>query len=210
MDGNTYYVKGWDDEVAFAEVVGCKLAAEIGLRVPAAAVCSFNGQVCAGVREVEHFIRVIAPWLSNPNQIVNRTDLYAVIAVDTWLANDDRNMNNLVGSAIGQGQIALSMIDFEKSKTLRRNPTIQSAGVEPRSFWPTSELGAILRRNKPLAPPLDCVLRIQGLTRQRLEAIIRPVAEELPFVNWGDNSLDTLVNRAERIRALLEEVWRAN
>ena len=36
-DGRTYYVKGWDSEVAFAEVVGCLLAAEAGLR-------EFNGE----------------------------------------------------------------------------------------------------------------------------------------------------------------------
>ena len=209
-DGKTYYVKGWDSDVAFSEVVGCLLATEAGLRVPAAAVCSFNGQLCAGVAEVEHPIRMIAPWLGNANRIVNRNDLYAVIAVDTWLANDDRNMGNLVGSPAEDGRILLSMIDFEKSKTLRRNPTIESAGVEPRGLWPTSELGNLLRQTKPPAPPADSIRRIQAVTRQRLETLIRPVAEELPFVDWCDNSIDVLAKRAERIRALLEEVWRAN
>ena len=28
------------------------------------------------------------------------------------------------------------------------------------------------------------------MTRQRIEDIIRPVAEELPFVDWRDNSID--------------------
>lgn len=48
LDGKTYYVKGCDGDVAFSEVVGCLLPAEAGLRVPAAAVCNFNGQLCAG------------------------------------------------------------------------------------------------------------------------------------------------------------------
>jgi hypothetical protein len=191
-------------------VVGCLLATEAGLRVPAATVCSFNGQLCAGVEEVEHPIRGVAPWLVNANGIVNRNDLYAVIAVDTWLANDDRNMGNLVGSPADDGRILLSMIDFEKSKTLGRNPTITSVQVEPRRLWPTGELGALLKETKPLRPPVVMIQRIQGVTRQRIEAIIRPVADELPFVDWGDNSIDVLAKRAELIRALLEEVWRAN
>jgi hypothetical protein len=102
------------------------------------------------------------------------------------------------------------MIDFEKSKTLGRNPTIASAQVEPRRLWPTGELGTLLKQTKPLVPPVDMIQRIQAMTRQRIEAIIRPVAEELPFVDWRDNSIDVLAKRAERIRALLEEVWQAN
>jgi hypothetical protein len=208
-DGKTYYVKGWDSEVAFAEVAGCLLAAEAGLRVPVAAVCSFNGRLCAGVEEVERPIRTISPWLAKMDRIVNRSDLYAVIAVDTWLANDDRNMGNLVGSPAEDGRILLSMIDFEKSKTLRRNPTIESDGVGPRALWPTSELGNLLRQEKPPVPT-DIIGRIRALPRQRIEAIVRPVAEDLAFVDWSDGSIDVLLNRAERIRALLEEVWRAN
>jgi hypothetical protein len=210
LDGTTYYVKGWDSEVAFSEVVGCLLAREVGLRVPAAAVCSFGGQLCAGVMEVERPIRSIAPWLRRADRILNRNDLYAVIAVDTWLANDDRNMSNVVGSPAEDGRIMLSMIDFEKSRTLRRNPTIESARVAPRALWPTSELGGVLRQSKPQMPPADTVQRIEALTRQRIESIIRPIAEELPFVDWQENSIDVLLNRAARIRALLEEVWRAN
>jgi len=173
-------------------------------------VSSFNGQLCAGVEEVEHPIRGVAPWLVNANGVVNRNDLYAVIAVDTWLANDDRNMGSLVGSPADNGRILLSMIDFEKSKTLGRNPTVTSAQVEPRRLWPTGELGTLLKETKPLVPPIEMIQRIQSVTRQRIGAIIRPVADELPFVDWSDNSIDVLAKRAERIRALLEEVWRAN
>lgn len=191
-------------------MVGCLLATEAGLRVPEATVCTFNGQLCAGVEEVEHPIRGVAPWLVNANRIVNRNDLYAVIAVDTWLANDDRNMGNMVGSPADDGRILLSMIDFEKSKTLGRNPIIMSTQVEPRRLWPTGELGTLLRQAKPPTLPDDTIQRIQAMTRQRIEAIIRPVLDELPFVDWGDNSIDVLTRRAERIRVLLEEVWRAN
>ena len=203
-------MKGWDNDVAFSEVVGCLLATEAGLRVPRAAVCSFNGQLCAGVVEVDRPIRTIAPWLVNANSVANRNDLYAVIVVDTWLANDDRNMGNLVGSPADDGRILLSMIDFEKSKTLGRNPTIESARVEPRRLWPTGELGTLLRQTKPPAPPADSIRKIQAVSRQRIEELIRPVAQELPFVDWCDGSIDVLVNRAERMRGLLEEVWRAN
>jgi hypothetical protein len=48
--------------------------------------------------------------------------LFEVIAVDTWLVNDDRNMGNIVGSSVGDGRIEVFMIDFEKSRTLAQNP----------------------------------------------------------------------------------------
>jgi hypothetical protein len=119
-------------------------------------------------------------------------------------------MYNLVGTAVDDGRILLSMIDFERSRTLRRNPTIESARVEPGRLWPTAELGTLLRRTRPSMPPADMIRRIQAITRMRIEGILRAVAEELPFVDWCDNSIDVLGNRAERIRVLLEEVWRAN
>ena len=49
------------------------------------------------------------------------------------------------------------MIDFEKSKTLRPNPIIESGIVRPRALWPTSELGQILRENRPLHAPQQTV-----------------------------------------------------
>jgi hypothetical protein len=104
-DGKTYYVKGCDGEVAFSEVVGCLLAREAGLRVPVAGVCSFNGQLCAGVEEVEHPIRTVVPWLTNADGILNRNDLYAVIAVDTWLATT-------TGTCTTSSELRLTMDEF--------------------------------------------------------------------------------------------------
>jgi len=55
-----------------------------------------------------------------------------MIVVDCRLANDDRNVGNLVGTPAGNRQIRLTMIDFEKSKTLAMNPTIEAANLDPR------------------------------------------------------------------------------
>jgi hypothetical protein len=62
-DSKRYYVKGCNDVAAFSEVVGCSLAALMGLRVPPAAVCEFDGDLYAGVEEVPNMQRNIKPWL---------------------------------------------------------------------------------------------------------------------------------------------------
>jgi hypothetical protein len=209
-DGKTYYVKGMNNGTAFSEVAGCLLARAAGLKVPAASICTFEDQAWAGVEEVLQPIRNIEPWLDHREKILNANDLYRVIVVDTWLANDDRNMLNIVGSPAKGGNIELHMIDFEKSKALGRSPTIESTNVDPRRFWPTGELGNLLRRNKPAAAPPDMIRAVEGFRRQSVEAIVRPVAADVPIVDWCEDSIDALTRRSAHIRALLEEVWRAN
>jgi hypothetical protein len=146
-DGKTYFVKGCNDAIAFKEVVGCLLAARCGLKIPLAALCTIgqNEDVYAGVEEVPNAQRNIRPWLRDRKRIRNREDLYGVIAVDTWLVNDDRNMGNLVGSPIGDGYIDVFMIDFEKSRALGPSPFTAIAEVEAKRLWPTAELGGLLR-----------------------------------------------------------------
>lgn len=51
-DGETYFVKGPDAAVAFAELAGCVLANSVGLTVPCAKACSFADQTFAGTRMV--------------------------------------------------------------------------------------------------------------------------------------------------------------
>jgi len=103
-DGKTYYIKGRNNPTAFSEVAGCRLASAVGLRVPAASVCALNGELYGGVESVPKAQRNIRPWLRELRRINNPADLFSVIAVDTWLANDDRNMGNLVGSSLGEWQ----------------------------------------------------------------------------------------------------------
>jgi hypothetical protein len=98
IDGRTYYVKGCNDAIAFAEVCGCRLAAAVGLPAPDAQVGYFGGDFYAAVAEVKSKVQNVAPWLNSVSGISNPEDLFGTIVVDCWLANDDRNMGNLVGT----------------------------------------------------------------------------------------------------------------
>jgi hypothetical protein len=209
-DGRTYYIKGRNGPAAFSEVVGCQLAAAAGLRVPAASVCSLGDDRYAGVESVPNAQRNVRPWLRDLQRIGNSSDLFSVIAVDTWLTNDDRNMGNLVGSSLGDGRIDVFMIDFEKSRTLAPNPFIGSGSVDPKRLWPRDELGVVLRRIRPARIPEAVVDRIKRFSQQQISELILLVAAELPFIDWQESSIEVLFRRAQNIDRLVEAVWETN
>jgi hypothetical protein len=206
-DGKTYYVKGRNNPTAFSEVAGCRLAAAAGLRVPLASICVLDEDRYGGVESVPRALRNIRPWLRNRHRINNVGDLFSVIAVDTWLGNDDRNMGNVVGSPLGDGRIDIFMIDFEKSRALRQNPFLGAGSLDPKRLWPRNELGGLLREGRPAQCPEATLESIRHL-RHQIGAIIMPVAAELPFVEWSDASVEVLARRAQNIVSLVEDVWK--
>ena len=210
-DGKTYYIKGRNSPTVFAEIAGCRLAKLAGLLAPTANVGRFGDGLYAAVESVPKADRNIRPWLQprfwQPDRIVNRSHLFEVIAVDTWLVNDDRNMGNLVGSGTGTGQIEVYMTDFEKSRSLSNRPFINSGNVDPKRLWPTAELGGILRPMRPPRCPTAVLDRIRAISLDQLREAILPVAEELPFVGWQQSSIEFLERRARNIDKLVEEVW---
>ena len=209
-DGRTYYIKGQNEATAFSEVAGCRLAAATGLCVPAASICSLGDDLYAAVESVPGAQRNIRPWLRDLKRINNSSDLFSVIAVDTWLANDDRNMGNVVGSSLGDGRIDIFMIDFEKSRTLGPNPFIGSGSVDPKRLWPRDELGDILRLIRPATTPRTVLNRIKDFSRHEISEIVLPLAAELPFLDWQDSSVEVLFRRAQIIDSLVEAVWETN
>jgi hypothetical protein len=186
------------------------LASVVGLRVPTASVCSLNGELFGGVESVPRAQRNIRPWLRDVRRINNLTDLFSVIAADTWLANDDRNMGNVVGSSLGDGRIDVFMIDFEKSRTLAQNPFMGSGTLEPTRLWPRAELGQILRRIQPKSCPEPILERIKRMTPLQISDVVMPIAAELPFIGWYGASVEVLSRRAKNIVRLVEEVWKKN
>jgi hypothetical protein len=207
-DGHSYFVKGPDVEIVFAELAGCTLAAAVGLPVPPVAACAWNGSLFAGSRKVE--MRDLRPLLKSSTRIENAADLYNMIVVDAWLANPDRNLGSLVGTQLGHGKVELMCIDFEKSVVLRRNPLIQASMMGPRQVWPTGELGTTLRQNKPLYPPVTILSAIEALTLASCQEILEPISVALPAATWAEDSAFALFRRSEAIRNLVEEVWRCN
>lgn len=207
-DGHSYFVKGPDVEVVFAELAGCTLAAAVGLPVPPVATCAYDGNLYAGSRKVE--VRDFKPLLKSGTRIQNAADLYNMIVVDVWLANPDRNLGSLVGTQLGHGNVELLCIDFEKSVVLRRNPLIQTSMVGPRQIWPSGELGTTLRQDKPLFPPVSILNAIEAFTLARCQEILKPISIAVPAATWAEDSVFALSRRGEAIRTLAEEVWRCN
>ena len=184
------------------------MAQLVGLQAPNASVGEFNGDYYAAVEAVPKAERNILPWLKSPDRIENQSELFEVIAIDTWLVNDDRNMGNVIGTPLGDGRIKVFMIDFEKSRALGPNP-FTSSSVDPKYLRPTAELGAILSQIRPPRIPNGLLNRIAVISEEELRNTIFPVAAELPFVNWHDSSAELLHKRAGNIANLVEEVWSA-
>jgi hypothetical protein len=210
IDGITYFVKGPQPEVVFAEIAGCLLAREVGILVPDVAVCTFGELIYCGSAKVADSVRNVAPWLSRPHKIRNFIDLYDVIVVDAWLANDDRNMGNVLVRPFHGSDVEVIMIDFEKSRTLRPNPLMGSANVEARRLWPTGDLGQALRQQKGQVATLSAVGRIGQMSRQRCADIIAEVVEKFGVVDWAENSIDAVSRRAGRIAEIVGEIWTQN
>jgi hypothetical protein len=205
----SYFTKGPALEIVFAELAGCTLATEVGLVVPDVAACVWSEEVLAGSADVK-FDRDASHWLGRRERVVNFGDLFDAIVADIWLANEDRNMGNVLArSAIGR-QVEFVFIDFEKSATLRPSPIIRSNMLEPRQLWPTSELGQALGAIRPPHPPQHIIQRIRTLSEARCSEIIHDAVEAIGIeVPWEENSIQALMGRAGRIQQLAEEVWRA-
>ncbi len=205
-DGKTRYVKGLNSRTAFAEVAGCRLAAAVGLLVPKADIGNFEGELYAAVEEVPYADRNIEHWLGSPRRIANPSSLFEVIAVDTWLANDDRNMGNLIAS-VSQGMATVYMIDFEKSRALMELPFTGVSAVDTKQFWPTGDLGKTLRARRPSECPAEILADIAKMSDQHIRDIIQPVAEDLNKPDWFPDSVEVLVRRGRQIGKLVKEVW---
>jgi hypothetical protein len=209
QDGESYFVKGPDLEIVVPEIAGNLFANAAGLLVPEPAVCVFEGQRLAGSRRVADSMRDVSSWLARPQKIRNAADLFNVIIVDAWLANNDRNLGNVLGRATHGSEIEVVMIDFEKSKTLRPNPIMESGMVNPRALWPTGELGQVLRTSKPPHPPQQMLDRVRAMDQAHCFQVIQNVRETLRDFAWWENSIQVLAARASRITQIAEEVWQS-
>lgn len=209
-DGNSYFIKGPELEIVFAELAGCELAREIGLNVPNVVACRWDGETYAGSQAVEASIRDVGPFLQRTDRAVNFSDLYTTQVVDVWLANKDRNLGNVIGKPTSQSmsKIELVFIDFEKAATLRPTPTMLSTVLEPRLLWPSGILGTALRTHKLMMPPPAGILRVSQMTREKCsEVLLQAQAAIGTPVPWLDDSVHALIHRANRIQQLAEEVW---
>ena len=196
--------------IVFAEVAGCLAARHRG-EIPTVtpAVCRADGQSFAGTVVLANAIRNVEPLLQNPHKVANFGDLLNTLVVDVWLANNDRNLGNVLAQNRRDGKAQLTMIDFEKSVTLRSaHPTVESAAVPDRGLWPTGILGQLLRDRKGLHPPAGICGAINSVNEEEIRAILSSVSEPLGRVPWLESSIDVLAKRGRDILKIAERVWK--
>jgi hypothetical protein len=208
-NGKTYFVKGPELEIVFAEIAGCLLASSVGIPVPAVALCSAGGERLAGSEKVDEAFRDSSVPLKRLERISNLEDLYNVIVVDAWLGNTDRNLGNVLAAPSGEGRAELVMIDFEKSAALRRHPRVQSTLIEYRNLWPTGELGERARELRPLFPPQPILQKIAAVNKNKCLEVLHPLIDSIGQVAWADDSVGAVASRAESIRKTAEAVWKS-
>lgn len=208
--GRRYFTKGPDEEIVFAELAGCLLAEQVGLPVAAVSVCVFGGEKHCGSHKVADLGRDVMPWLKTPELVTNFGDLYAAVVVDCWLANEDRNLGNVLATAQGKGKVSLVMIDFEKSRALRPSPTISSTMVDARNLWPRGDLGALAKAFKPMVPPAPILQRITAIADKpgAIDEILQAVTSAYKPVGWSADTVAALTHRGRHIGDIAEDVWR--
>jgi len=206
--GGTYFIKGPDLDMVFAEVVGCELARLAGLLVPEVAICVTGEERYAGSKMLQNCIRDVSPWLRRNSDPEYIQDSLRAVVVDVWLCNTDRNLGNILVSPSGQERHKFYFIDFEKSVVLRSpHSFIESAMKPDRELWPSGDLGTILRQHKGLIPPLDVIQRIHHFTNAEITSIVNDASLKLGGIHWAENSAAAIVHRASKIEELANRVW---
>lgn len=208
-DGQTYVLKGPATEVVFPEAVCYQLASLVGLSVPECRLCSHPGQGSVFFASKEVRTRSEIEIFIKDRKVVNPELLPHTVAFDVWVANEDRNLGNIVGepySTNGTGVVKLYAIDFEKSAPLRGVNRFTVTALAAKKFWPTGQLGEICRGYEL---PVDFCKQIAAVQRSAIDSVIQRTIWDLNMaaVPWADSAVDVLEHRAQNIFTLIREVW---
>jgi hypothetical protein len=209
-DGNSYIIKGPDLPLVFSEAAAYELAGLIGLSVPEFALCLLPGSNELWFGSRRKAFRHSADVLLRTGRVSNPNLLSEAVAFDVWVANDDRNLGNLVADSVnlgGRNLLELYAIDFERSQILAgRADRFRVAAMHPRTFWPREEMGRICRG---LSRPEPFCERILGLRPDEIHGALTKilVGLNMPPVGWFDTAVDVLNQRRERIHSLVAEAW---
>lgn len=163
----------------------------------------FGSRLIEGYRDLE-------PWL-RANLISNRLDLAKMIAFDVWIANNDRNMGNIIGDANKYNKeegIKAVAIDFERSKVLRgKTPVMETSNILPSSLWPCETLGRLLAGEPE--PDAQWLNRVTNLDKDDIIQAIGVVQRSLGLpADWCVSTSNLLVQRVRNLTNLVAEVWR--
>lgn len=202
-DNHRYYLKGPAPEVVIAEFLGYRLAELVDLPSPPHAFARDpDGRILFASREMR--LRGFVEQMLAAGKVEDASFIDACFAFDTWIANDDRKVNNVVASPIGgrtADTVMLYAIDFEKAHVLRGVSRFTIATMRPGSFRPGEGLIQFCT-----ARPLERMCaRIEAVTKDDIARIFHVMSATLGPLDWMEQGIDILASRAQRIRALVQE-----
>lgn len=203
-DGAAYYLKGPSTQLVVAEAWAYGLASLVGLAVPDCALCVVAGEVYFGSRQVR--MRSGLDAVLHKGLATNQGLLAEVIAFDTWIANDDRNIGSIVFEPAPGGGVTLFAIDFERSYVLRGEGMIATGMVSPREFWPRDDLR---RHCRGLDIPYDFCRRIGLLSADAIDGVAERMIWSFTDIEVPSRTdiVQHLARRARNIEHSVTEVW---
>ena len=209
--GNHYFVKGEDDHrIVLAEAISHVFAGLLEIPVPSYAVGRFggNGPAVFASSVVDNATRDVSLWIQR-GKVSNPDMLTRLVALDVWVANNDRNMGNLLGrpSNTDANMIELVAIDFEKAAVVRKTaPLIEIAAMPAKGFWPRGDLGT---RCKSFLKWSNADLeRISAVSDENIAQVVASCVAAVRCDSAQNDSIShVLKKRRDGISVLVKEVW---
>ncbi len=201
-DGHDYVIKAPDDPGSIAaEAVAYQLADMVDVPTPPFAIgTDIAGRTVFASRKLTDVMRDCEPWIAK-----TRDAIAAVLVLDAWLFNNDRNIGGLLARLDRDGRVAIVAIDFEQSWAVRKqHPSIETAQLDPKTLWPRGDLGKALK-GTPF--PAAAITRCRQVSDETLAAVTEGVHQVVPGYTWHDATAHILGWRRDRLEAIVREVW---
>ncbi|MHB1310992.1 MAG: hypothetical protein ACYC3L_03160 [Gemmatimonadaceae bacterium] len=192
-----------------AEHLGYALARHCELPVPASALCRSEAS-----SDVFFASRMSDRPLRFPADALLRLDRGGVglledcVALDVWVANEDRNPGNIIGipnGGYGNPGFSLCLIDFEKSLLLSGKSGIEVNMMSAKQFMPKEALRTFLPRPRRRTAVID---RIAGIAPDVIRGHFADLETAIgERIAWKDTATHFLVERAKGLKDLLREAY---
>lgn len=213
-NGNQFCVKGDDDlQIVLAELIGHMMAGLCGVLVPHYAVGRFvaNGPLCFCSQIVGDAIRDVQFHLEK-SKVTDFAALSKIILLDIWLANNDRNIGNLLGRSrpdIGSSVVDLVAIDYEKSLVVRSvAPLVEITHKLPiGALWPRGVLGVLCKQRAVLLPTLVDELKSISETQITTVVVKSLVALGAHTTDRAETIVGALLARQSKLGQLAKAEW---
>jgi len=203
-DGVDYYLKGPALEIIVAEHVGYRLAQLVTLATPGHALCRIGGseeRIGFGSRGMR--VRGNVDRLLAEHRVANAGLISECIAFDTWIANEDRNVSNVVGEPVvpeASAIVEIFAIDFEKARILRGEDRFAVTATTPGRCIPGATLLPFCRDQRLYSRMCD---RIAAVSRDAIERVFLELSAAIGPIPWADAASDFLASRTSRIHSLV-------